>query len=495
MTTDQVTVRQEPAVAQKHENIRKKPAARRTNWGLLVFLLLAAAGGAAGYFYVTSQRGRGQESGGGGEGSTGQHLVTKVQVVTPNPGGLARVTSQPGTIRAKEFAPLYAKVSGYVKTLNVDRGSKVKEGELLMELYDPELEVAVTEAKAGLAHARAAEVQAKAHIRTAEAGLKAAMAKQNAAQATREEAESQYSYRKKQYARMEQLAAQDVIDRRLADEELEHYHSSEAAVHAAEAGILTALAEKIEAEALVDQAKADWEAAVAQIQVSDAVLEKAKVFFQYTRITSPYDGFVTERGEGVHRGTFIRAATENGGSPVLTVAMTKKMRTIVLIPDRDVPYVNEGDPATVVLDAVGARVFEGKVSRVSESEDLKDRTMRVEVDLPNEDGVLRDGMFGRVIIVLEKETPFLTILSSCLIERNGKGEGAVLVVKDGKVHRAAVRVGRDDGLKVEIVSGLSATDQVINQPDASIAEGTTVQIESPDAPSAEPAEHATAEHA
>ena len=115
--------------------------------------------------------------------------------------------------------------------------------------------------------------------------------------------------------------------------------------------------------------------------------------------------------------------------------------------------------------------------------------MRVEIDLPNPDGVLRDGMFGRADILLEKIIKNLTVPSSCLIDRNGKGEGAVLVVRDGKVHRVAVRVGMDTGLRAEIVNGLAEDDQVILQPDASIAEGTKVQVETVKsrAPTASPA--------
>jgi len=73
----------------------------------------------------------------------------------------------------------------------------------------------------------------------------------------------------------------------------------------------------------------------------------------------------------------------------------------------------------------------------------------------------------------------LTIPSSCLIERNGRGEGAVLVVKGGEVHRSKVQVGLDNGLLVEVVNGLAEGDQVILQPDASIADGTKVIAAAP----------------
>ena len=72
-----------------------------------------------------------------------------MQVVKPERGGMERTTNQPGTVRAFEFAELFAKVSGFVKTLNVDRGSRVKKDELLAEIYDPERDVAVEQARGG----------------------------------------------------------------------------------------------------------------------------------------------------------------------------------------------------------------------------------------------------------------------------------------------------------------------------------------------------------
>ena len=141
----------------------------------------------------------------------------------------------------------------------------------------------------------------------------------------------------------------------------------------------------------------------------------------------------------------------------------------------------------MTLDAYAGRVFTGKVARTSESETLDDRLMRVEVDLDNSDGILRDGMFGRAEILLEKVVNNLTVPSSCLIDRNGKGDGAIMVVKDGKIHRAKVKVGMDTGLRAEIVNGLAENDQVIVQPDPSIPEGTAVDVESVGSPSSSPA--------
>jgi RND family efflux transporter MFP subunit len=261
------------------------------------------------------------------------------------------------------------------------------------------------------------------------------------------------------------------------DEQYDQWHAAEASVLSAEAGIKSAAAETAEARAEVDKAQADVKATTAEIDVRKANVAMAKVFVEYTKIISPYDGVVTARGEAVHRGAFVRSAAEGAGEPLLTVARTDKMRTIVLVPDLDVPYCKVGDPATVTIDALAGREFHGSVSRMAESEDLKDRNMRVEIDLDNPEDLLKDGQYGRAVILLENVVKNLTIPSQCLLERNGRGEGAVQVVKDGEVRRVAVHVGLDNGLRVEVPRGLSERDQVILQPDASTADGTKVQVE------------------
>jgi HlyD family secretion protein len=480
MTHDQIAVQAEPVAAPGLGAHRAGRPARGLRWGWLgLVLVIVAFGGAGGLWLTASGEQHKKDLEKEAESRSEKSNITKVQVVKPQRGGMERVTSQPGTIRAFEFAPLYTKVSGFVKTLSVDRGSRVKKGQLLAEIYDPERDVAVVQAAASLDHAKATVAQARADILTAEASVKAAKAKQGVAQATHDEQVANRDYRKKEYARISELVQRNAVEERLKDEQLDQYHGAEAAVLSAQAGIETAAALLAEAQAKVEKAKADLKAAEAQVEVEAANLQMAKVWVEYTRITSPYDGVVTFRGDGVHPGSFVRAAEQGGaGEPLLIVAVTSKMRTIIPVPDRDVPYCHVGDPATITLDAYAGRVFEGKVSRTAESETLNDRLMRVEVDLDNSDGVLRDGMFGRADILLEKVVKNLTIPSSCLIERNGKGDGAVLAVRDGKIKRVKVKVGMDTGLRAEIEKGLNDGDQVIVQPDPSMADGTEVQVES-----------------
>ncbi len=486
MTSDQnVKPVPQPDLA---SNVKRVHARSRSNWVRIILVVAGLlAAGSGGAFLLASGRGQeGKHAGAkqhaeGGSESTGSE--PRVQVVQPERGGMERTTNQPGTIRAFEYAELFAKVSGFVKTLNADRGSRVKKGDLLAEIYDPERDVAVEQAEAALEHAHAEVAQAQSNILTAQASVLAARAQQNEAKAVLKQRKAERDYRKKQYIRFTELVRKGDIEERVADEQHDNYLSAEGAVDSAEAGIETAAAQFAEASAAVEKARADLKAAEAKVKVSTANLDMAKVFVQYTKILAPYDGVVTFRGDSVHPGTFIRSASEGTSTPMLTVARDDKMRTIVLVPDRDVPYCQAGDPATVQLDALAGRVFKAKVSRIAESEDLKDRTMRVEIDIENPDRALRDGMFGRAEILLEKLIKNLSIPSSCLVQRNGKGDGAVFVVKDGELRRVPIRVGLDNGLRVEVTSGLSETDQIVLRPDASDPEGTKVQAELVNSPS------------
>ena len=333
------------------------------------------------------------------------------------------------------------------------------------------------QAQSGLDHAKAMATQAEARVKTAEAGLQAARAKRNQAESVLEETRATREYRKKALDRITELAQRNAAEQRLVDEYEDQYLASLASEHAAQSGIETADAQIAEATAAVGLAQAELVTARTEIVVAEANLQRAKVMASYTRIESPFDGVVTFRGDDPLPGSFIHSAADGNSEPLLAVATNDRMRTIVQVPDPDVPFCNVGDPANIKIDALGGRIFKAKVSRMAESEDLKDRTMRVEIDLPNDKGLLRDGMYGRAVIELEPPSKNLTIPSTCLIEQGSQGDGAVFVVRDGKVTRIKVRVGKDNGLRVEVLSGLTANDEIIAQITPSITEGTMVNPE------------------
>ncbi|MBX6315181.1 MAG: efflux RND transporter periplasmic adaptor subunit [Isosphaeraceae bacterium] len=148
-----------------------------------------------------------------------------------------------------------------------------------------------------------------------------------------------------------------------------------------------------------------------------------------------------------------------------------------MVPDRDVPFVDRGDPALIRIDALGGCEFRGRVSRFASSESATNRTMRTEVDLPNPDGRLRMGMYGMGMIVLEPPSKGLTVPSSALVEKSGDGTGAVFVAREARAHYIAVHVVRDDGQSAVIAGGLKPDDLVIIRYNGALSDGGPVALE------------------
>jgi RND family efflux transporter MFP subunit len=219
-----------------------------------------------------------------------------------------------------------------------------------------------------------------------------------------------------------------------------------------------ARAELLAIDSRVERAEADISAAEADVRVARADLERARVMSSYLRVTSPFAGVVTARN--FDRGDFVHAAT-GSDIPLMTIARTDRMRAVLRIPAPDVPFVNPGQPARVSVSSLGGRAFNGIISRVARHQDLRSRTMRVEVDLANPDRQLAGGMYGSVSIEVPAPTHELSLPKSCLVGRALNGRGRVYQVVDGRVALRLVGVGRIYGDRIEILEGLDANDLIV----------------------------------
>jgi RND family efflux transporter MFP subunit len=408
--------------------------------------------------------------------------MTQVEVMTPHPGGIDRYCVQPGTLEPFEAAALYAKVSGFLIEQSVDIGSRVKKGQVLATIAVPEYEKQVDRDLALVAHSKASVKQVEARITAAEAEARSAQAAIALARATLNAKGSYRSYREKQLARLRELLRERAIEAKVVDEAEDQYQASVEAEASAREGVTAAEEKAAAARARVLQAKADLEEAQAQERVANAELGRSRVFLDYAKIISPYDGVVTKRS--FNRGDFVRAAdTGSGQVPVLAVERTDLMRVVVQVPDRDVPFVDVGDPATIDIDALPGPPIKGMIARAADSEDTATRTMRTEIDLPNPDGKLRRGMYGRVTILLQTGSPTaFTIPSSALAGKSEGTRATVWVVRragadqstNGTAHKIEVKTGADNGLDVEIVGGLNADDLVVVRANGPLEEGASV---------------------
>ncbi len=400
----------------------------------------------------------------GGKESESSEGGSRVEAVHPKTGSILRTATQNCTVHALEEAELYSKVSGYLKVLNVDIGDRVKEGQLLAIVEDPELNKEADRAAAFLEQAKAMVVQAEARQRTAEADLKSSEALVKKSEADVEQFRSMRKFREIEFARYEGLYRRRAIPAQLVDEEQEHLDAAKAAEHSAEAEVMTSEANVVAAKAKIDQALADLAEARSNVEVATASLGKAQVMVEYTKIISPYTGVISYRG--FHRGAFIRSAEEGGEKPILKVMRTDMLRVVTYVPDLYVPFVNVGDRAIITLDALPNQPIEGKVTRFSESEEPESRTMRTEVNLPNPNNKLREGMFGLASIVVEESSGNLLIPVSSvpLSARTGRGKAYVMVIRDGKVQRVAVRIGVENETEIEVLEGLTPEDYVAVAP-------------------------------
>ncbi len=455
------------------------PVEPKRRWGWLVLAVVVIGAVAAGLYYraesIKSAQASAEKANAVAEESPGGSSsddAVSVATVRLSRGGIMRVSTQIGTVHPYEGADLYAKVSGYLSKLHVDYGDHVKRDQLLVEIDDPEVVEDAKKAAADVLQAKAAEAQAEAFIESAKADRDASASAVEQAVADVDRYVSMRSYHQKKYARYQDLVAKNAIPQNIADEEEESYESARAAEISSQKAVLHSRAELMAAKARVKKAEADLKEAQANVEVAEAKKAAADVLVGYTKIHSPYNGVIIKRN--FFRGDFIRSASDGNMLPLLTVYRTDKVRVVTNIPDRDVPVTNVGDDAEITLDALPGQTFKGKVSRYAEAEDPASRTMHTEIDLPNPDDKLRVGMYGIAKVILDTSAKSATLPASCLVGESKDGNGEVYIIKKGKARKVKVAIGADDGLRVEILSGLSPDDEVIAST-GSVTEGTPVR--------------------
>ncbi len=230
-----------------------------------------------------------------------------------------------------------ARVTGIVEKVPVDKGSLVKEGDLLIELSAPEM---------------------KAQIAEAEARVQAVEAQKAEAEARRSAAQSTYEKLRTASATPGAVASNDVV---------------QAAKQAEAAQALIAALEK--------------SAGAARAQVN-----ALKELEAYLRIAAPFSGVITERL--VHPGAL--ASPSAGG--LLELEQVSRLRLVVAVPEAELKNAPRGSRVTFTVPAHAGRVFSGVIVRVPRSLDAKTRTMAVEADVDNTSGALAPGMYAEVTL-------------------------------------------------------------------------------------------------
>ena len=326
---------------------------------------------------------------------------------------------------ASEFLPfqevdIYAKVSGYIHKLNVDFGTHVKQGQVLAVLEIPELQQQLQ--------------QDDASVKRSEQMLEGAREELNRAQSAYNVTHITYGRLADVQKSRPELVAQQEVD--------------------------VAQGKDLEASANVSSQKAALSAAEQGLQVAKATLGKDQAMFDYSRMTAPFDGVVTQIY--AYTGALLPAGTSSNKSDsgLCRLAQNNLLRLVIPVPERAVSDIRIGQTIAVDVSGIDKR-FDGKIVRFSDQIDPTTRTMHTEVDVPNPKYELVSGMYASVKIPLHSAANVLTVPVQA-VQAAGAGKGSVLVVNQGdKVESRTVTLGVQSATDMEITSGLVENDLVI----------------------------------
>ena len=405
-----------------------------------------------------------------------------IRLVRPERSAIHREVSQPGAIEAFEETPMFAKVSGYVKEGWKDRGARLRKGELLAELWVPELVDELKQKESLIEEAEAAIVQAREAEKAAEAAYKSAAAQVEVATASRQMLVYRQERTQRQYQRLQRVGS-NVLDKEQVEEAQLSYETARANVVEAEAKIKAAQAQRDEAKARWSKAAADVRAAEVNKTVAERNRDYVKDQVGYMRLTAPYDCVVVQRN--INTGDFVRAATAGGGKPLYVVHRTDLMRVWVQVPEKDADWVEKGTTARVRVQALPGQTFSGPVARISWSLDAIARTLRAEIDLPNTDGRLRPGMYIFATLSAARSGG-LTLPRSAVRTEGDVTRGYQTYcyqVEGGKARRLLIETGPGDDERFEVLhkqarpggrwQPFTGTEEIVHEVSA-VREGQTV---------------------
>ncbi len=328
--------------------------------------------------------------------------------------------SLPGELTPNQAVAIFPRVSAFVRSVQVDRGSVVRAGDLLVTLDAPELV------------AQRAEAQSK--LQAAEAQLAGAQAKADADRGT-------YDRLKAASATPGVVAGNDVL-----------------------------VAEKA-ADASQNQVAAGRQQVEAARQAANALREMEA----YLRVTAPFGGVVSERN--VHPGALVGPAGGAAAAPMLRLVDQRRLRLVVPVPEAYAADVERGGQLSFTVSAYPGQSWTGTVARIAGVVDVSTRTMAVELDVANADGRLSPGTFCQVQWPVHRSVPSLLVPSASIATTTDRT--FVIRIRGGKTEWVDVKTGLTTGTQVEVFGDLMAGDEVARRGTDELRPGTTVTTRVP----------------
>jgi RND family efflux transporter MFP subunit len=212
------------------------------------------------------------------------------------------------------------------------------------------------------------------------------------------------------------------------------------------------------------------------VKAQQANVQRLQQLVDYEKIYAPFDGVITQRNTDI--GQLINAG--NGGAPALLFneADIKKLRVFVNVPQEYTQEMRGGSPAYLVLPELPEKKFFGNIARTSSAIDPTSRTLNVEVDLENKAGELLPGAYAEVHFPVKSPRSTFLLPVGALIFRS-EGLQVAKVVNGDHAQLVPIVPGRDYGNEIEVISGLSANDEVMTNPPDSVTDGIVVHVAKP----------------
>src|SRR6202140_5011801 len=314
---------------------------------------------------------------------------------------------------------VYAKESGYVKKLLVDYGTHVKAGQVMAILEIPELEAQLQEDQAEIKNASNQVTKAQHELSRYQA---------------------QYNALHLQYTRLNSVfQSQPGI---VAQQEVDDAQGKDLA-----------------ASSQVDAGQAALEAAQSQMAVTKAKLSHDQSLFDYSRITAPFSGVITERYANL--GTLVQAGTGSStqAMPIVRLSQDDLFRLVIPVPEAYVRYIHVGDHVDVRVPSLN-RTFPGKVARFSVDVREDTRTMHTEVDVSNPNKVLIPGLYAEATITLDQKASVLAVPLQA-VEHQGDKTIVDVVSPSGTIEVRPVTLGIQTASEAEVLSGLQEGEMVV----------------------------------
>jgi RND family efflux transporter MFP subunit len=325
---------------------------------------------------------------------------------------------------------VYAKESGFVKKLMVDYGSRVKAGQVMAMLEIPELEAQLQEDQAEIKNALNQVTRAQHELGRYQAQYKAL--------------HLQYTRLNSVFQSQPGIVAQQEVD--------------------------DAQGKDLAASSQVDAGQAALEAAQSQLSVAKAKLSHDQSLFDYSKITAPFAGIVTERYANL--GTLVQAGTNSQAAPIVKLSEDDLFRLVIPVPESYVRYIHIGDPVDVRVPSLN-KTFPGKIARFSVDVKEATRTMHTEVDVKNRDRVLMPGLYADAYVALEHRDDIPTVPLQA-VNHEGNKTTVFVVGKNSELEDRPITLGLQTANDAEVVSGLAEGEQVVVSDRSGLKPGETV---------------------